>query len=142
MREQNLIAGDGGNDTIYGNGENDTLFGGGGNDILDGGWGWDTADYGDAVSGMTMLAFQFSDFTLNGMALECDPGRQWRLGRRLRSRGLPRHRLRGHPEDPLGNLHLLYGMAGDDLLVGGNGANYLAGGDGDDIIRCGDGIDT
>ena len=126
----NLIVGEGGNDTLIGDAGtstqlaiegqdkllggdgNDRLFGGGDDDVLDGGAGDDRL-YGDAV---------FSNIHFDNAGPSLNPGNDTLFG--------------GDGSD------ILHGQRGDDVLDGGADADELFGDEGNDTLLGGAGDDT
>ncbi|HEY0052911.1 MAG TPA: M57 family metalloprotease, partial [Caulobacteraceae bacterium] len=117
-----VLSGLGGADTLDGGSGNDVLNGGDGDDILTGGYGDDTlnggngagdvADYGTALSGVTV--------SLTAVGAQATGGAG---------------------DDVLSGIEGLNGSAFNDVLTGDGGANILRGGGGIDTLNGGGGAD-
>jgi Ca2+-binding RTX toxin-like protein len=120
-----VLSGGIGNDLVFGNEGDDTLFGGLGddhlsggaaNDRLDGGPGFDIADFGDASSGLGVVADLTSGVSFSNI-------------------------FSGLGDDQLINIEGLRGTRFNDTLIGDDGDNLLDGGGGDDLMQGGPGFD-
>ena len=146
----NSLNGGAGNDDLFGNDGNDTLTGGAGTDHLYGGLGDDTyvvADNGDAVienagEGRDLvlasidytLGANVEDLTLSGSA---DTGKGNGLDNAITGSDSA-NKLYGYEGndtlDGRGGNDDLFGGAGGDTLIGGAGQDKLAGGAGNDAF--------
>ena len=151
-----LITGNGGNNSLEGLGGNDTLIGGGGDDTLLGGAGNDSI-VGDAGIDTVAFAGNFADYTVSYNAVterftvvDGVAGRdgndtvgsveflQFADGTRTAaSLGAGNQLLTGTAGDDT-----LTGGAGNDTLLGLGGNDWLEGGPGDDSLDGGTGVDT
>ena len=108
------LTGNGSANSLSGRGGGDTLRGEGGDDTLSGGAGTDTADYGTALTGVTV------DLSNTGAQATGGAG-----------------------SDTLSGLENLTGSPQNDVLTGSSAANTISGANGDDDIRLNDsGPDT
>lgn len=154
-----ILSGDGENNTLVGSAGNDKLYGRYGNDVLDGGAGSDRLEGGN--NNDIMMGGRGKDFLLGGAGSDYLGGGGGRdklfggNGKDIMKGGAGSDRLDGQKGDD--NLQggsgrdQLYGGSGSDILVGGAGADILNGGKGGDTLvgggandklRGGDGADT
>lgn len=118
-----VLDGDGGDDTIFGGAGDDSISGGDGADIILGGDGKDMVDGGE---GSDQLSGDDGDDWVGGSK-----------GNDILSGGNGNDFLAGGTDDDS-----LYGDAGDDTLSGDDGADLLVGGTGRNDLRGGVGDDT
>lgn len=121
VTKNNLVRGNGGNDTILGLDGNDTLDGGLGTDTLTGGDGNDTADYASRTQNLTL--------DLDGIADDGATGENDRIDADIENLigGSGNDRLTGN-----GVANSLKGNAGNDSLDGALGKDTLTGNAGTD----------
>jgi Ca2+-binding RTX toxin-like protein len=133
----NVLNGNGGNDTLIGQGGNDTLSGGDGDDTLSGGAGADTLSGGNGSDSVSYAGAAVPvRVTLDGLAGDGAAGENDNVGADVENV------TGGNVGDVLiGNAgpNGLQGGPGDDRLLGGGGADTLDGGDGNDSIQALDG---
>lgn len=133
-------AGGSGNDMLFGNGLDNTLWGNGGNDRL---WGWGGNDILSGGAGADILrGGAGEDLLLGGGGADRLYG--GRDDDELRGGGGQDFLAGRAGDDRLeGGRHNdhLRGGAGDDVLIGGLGADRLVGGPGNDILEGGRGAD-
>ena len=137
------LSGDGGNDSLAGGNGNDSLDGGVGDDSLIGGTGLDFADYGRAISAISV---NLAAGTASGSAIGTDT----LFGVEAAAGGQGADFFIGDTGDNFlsgdeggdtlnggAGSDSLYGGAGDDLLITDGSADYLDAGAGDDVILLG-----
>lgn len=117
------LFGGGGKDTLNGEAGNDWLEGGAGNDTLTGGAGSDTASYMFAQAGVTVDLSNPADQETGGAGTDRLLGMENLYGSALNDT------LTGNTE-----ANVLTGGAGDDTLIGGRGSDILRGGLGSDTV--------
>ncbi|WP_420332731.1 DUF5801 repeats-in-toxin domain-containing protein [Roseibium sp.] len=116
-----VLLGNGNDNTLTGNEGDDVLFGGGGVNLLDGGQGSDTADYSNNPEGIFARldrgwVTDISNLALGGSSLLA---------------GIANNTVE---HDDLVSVENITGSDFDDSITGNNEANTILGGDGDDFI--------
>lgn len=113
-------------DILRGNGGNNSLEGGAGNDLLDGAGGSDTASYAGALAAVKVsLALSGAQDTM-GAGTDTLISMENLLGSAFNDE------LTGN-----GAANVIDGGGGNDIIKGGGGADRLLGNDGDDLIFSG-----
>ena len=135
-----VIMGGAGNDTIQGGAGNDTIVGGKGNDTLKGGAGNDriTDD-----SGVNKIYGQAGDDTLIAHSKSTNSSSKY--SNQIYGGSGNDYLEGGNGKDYLSGgdgYDVLYGLGGNDYLTGGKGNDYLDGGEGNDSLHGGSGRDN
>jgi Ca2+-binding RTX toxin-like protein len=142
-----IIAGQGGNDTLNGGFGNDTLKGGLGTDTLNGGLGTDTADYSNGFVDPTgPVGPIFTIGATAGVNVNLNLAGFQNTGGAGLDRLVSIENLTGtNFNDTLignGADNVLSGLGGNDVLSGNAGNDRLSGGTGNDQLNGGIGNDT
>jgi len=143
--QNSIVTGGEGNDLLRGEGGQDSLSGGEGNDVLDGGDGSDNLrgggghdllfpsggrDIVDGGEGVDTISYTNSTTQINARLDLDEVGKQYISGDYYQY------------TDKVRNVENLIGSPFDDQITGNSGDNLLVGGDGDDVIVGGAGDDT
>jgi Ca2+-binding RTX toxin-like protein len=137
---KNILRGGTGNDGLYGGTTDDTLEGSSGDDDLNGGGGNDTLDGGVGADTIDGGASGVSPTGLDNRDIVTYAGRLANVSVNLSSPDGPQG-VSGE-NDKIRDVEIVFGGAGDDVLIGDGANNTLFGGVGNDFLGGEAGADT